>query len=357
MRITVKKFNDMHAHLRDRTMITPCILPIQDNCMLYFVLVECMEGYDHVLIMPNTTDPILNATLVRAYRQDIKDVWSSAPEVSEFRPLMTMQITEQTTPAMIYEAREVVTAGKVYPRGMTTNSENGVLDYTLLRPIFAAMEDVDMPVCLHGEKPGEFCLDRELRFLGILADIIERYPKLRIVLEHITTRTAVEFIKRAPANVAATITAHHLLLTLDDVIGGHLHPHNFCKPVAKRYEDREALREVVLSGHPRFFFGSDSAPWPRGRKECADGCAGIFSAPSAPALICEFLQGDVQKINRFANEFAAAFYRLPPTEEYITLERWDGSPETAPQVTLNGPVEIFTGNDKGILPWCILSEE
>lgn len=357
MRIRVKRFNDMHAHLRDHRMILHDSDPSQDRTALTFILEECMEGYDHVLIMPNTTDPILNAALVRAYRRDIKDLWERSPHAPEFRPLMTMQITEQTTPEMIDEAREVVTAGKVYPRGMTTNSENGVLNYPRIYPTLAEMERVDMVLCLHGEKPGEFCLDREERFLEILTKIINLFPKLRIVLEHITTRAAVEFIKRAPANVAATITAHHLLLTLDDVIGGHLKPHNFCKPVAKRYEDRDALREVVLSGHPRFLFGSDSALHPRGKKECADGCAGIFSAPSAPPIICEFLQGDEKKINCFANEFAAAFYRLPPTEEYITLERWDGTPETAPRVMTGGPVEIFTGNDKGTLPWQILPEE
>ncbi len=331
----------MHAHLREGEMLT-------------YVVSE-MIGYDHVLVMPNTRDPILEGGQARAYKAYIEKEQKSAPDT--FCPLMTLQITEQTTPDMIYTAREVIIAGKVYPRGMTTNSGNGVLDYSKIYPALSAMEDIDMVLCLHGEKPGEFCLEREEQFLSIIREIMSTFPSLRIVLEHITTCAAVEYIKQAPANVAATITVHHLSLTLDDVIGAELRPHHFCKPVAKCYGDREALRNVVRSGHPRFFLGTDSAPHLRGKKECSHGCAGIFTAPSTPALICEFFQGDVEKINRFANEFGAAFYHLSPTKAHITLERWDGSPNNTPRVRMDGPVEIFTGNDDGILPWRIIHDE
>ncbi len=259
-----------------------------------------------------------------------------------FDPLMTILITPSTTPAQIFEARETwranVVAGKMLPRGLTTNSELGIVDYKEHRaPVYEAMQECGMVLSLHGELPDQdpkspiYCLDREREFLPVLAWIINKYPKLKIVLEHITTAEAVEFIRQCPKNIAATITLHHLLLTTNDIIGGKLRPHNFCMPTAKRFEDRAALRKAAFSGDPHFFFGSDSAPHLRSNKECDGGNAGIFTAPVVlSGLVTLFYQCDVLgQLNAFMSVFGAQHYGLPLNEGTITLVHrpWRVPPE------------------------------
>lgn len=285
---------------------------------------------NRALIMPNTKPPVLGASEALSYHKEIMQAQEALPEAQRLTPLMTIQITPHTHPTDIALARSEagVVAGKVYPRGMTTNSENGVLNYEALYDVFGQMEEVGMVLSLHGEHPGEdvFCLDREERFLEILQKISYRFPRLKIVLEHVTTAKATETVLMLPDTVAATITVHHLILTLDNVIGHMLKPHHFCKPVAKRPGDRDALLRVAMSGRAKFFLGTDSAPHPRGAKECADGCAGIFTAPVALPLLATLFEGrkKLEALEKFTSVFGAQHYGLPLTQELVTLvkEEW-----------------------------------
>ena len=243
-----------------------------------------------------------------------------------FEPLMTIQVVPGTTPQTIDKARRAgVVAGKVYPLGVTTNSENGVSDFDALDPVFEAMQEVGMVLSLHGESPDPtvFCLDREVEFLPIIVTIRSKFPRLKIVLEHVTTARAVGFIRLCPEGVAATITVHHLFLTLNDVIGGMLQPHHFCKPVAKRPQDRDALMEAALSGSPKFFLGTDSAPHLKEEKECDAGCAGIYTAPVALPLLTQFFEtnGALGRLEDFVSRFGARFYGLPLNDGMVRLIR------------------------------------
>ncbi len=324
--IKIRKPDDFHLHLRRGEVLRK-------------VLSHTVGQFARALIMPNTKPgPILAARHVSYYLTEIISaldgfVISDIVRNGQFKPLMTIQITEATTPEMIFDAvKEGATAGKIYPQDVTTNSENGVVDYRLCYPAFGAMQGLDMVLSLHGELPGEMSagIDKEVRFLHTLRMIAKDFPELRIVLEHITTKEAVRCIaEELPGTVAATITVHHLFLTLDDVIGyskeskGKMQPHNFCKPVAKSRHDRAALREAVTSGNPKFFFGSDSAPHLKGTKECASVCAGCFTAPVALPLLCQMFDylGHLDRLEAFVSEFGAGFYKLPLNEGSICLAR------------------------------------
>jgi dihydroorotase len=259
---------------------------------------------------------------------------------------MTIQITENTKPETVFKAKEVgAIAGKVYPRGMTTNSENGVGDYKAIDPVLAAMQTCGMVALFHGESPNPdvFCLDREVKFLKTLKAIAAKFPRLKIVLEHVTTAEAVKCVTELPDNVAATITVHHLFLTLNDVIGDKLEPHHFCKPVAKRPKDRAALIAAATGGNPKFFLGTDSAPHLKEAKECASGCAGVYTVPVAiPLLFQRFKQYDAtDKLENFGSGFGADFYGLPRNKETIALirEKW-----TVPPI-YNGIVPFWAGKE------------
>jgi dihydroorotase len=270
--------------------------------------------------MPNTS-PIEIRTAVEAakYRGEIKELCRHG-----FTPLMTIKLLDRTTPHEIQASKAAgVIAGKVYPQGVTTNSDNGPADLQGLYSVFAEMERVGMVLCLHGEDPKAFCLDRESTFLAQLCDIARCFPKLKIVMEHVTTLQAVGVVKELPDTVAATITAHHLYLTLDDVIGAKLHPHNFCMPIAKRPQDRDALRRAVLSGNPKFFLGTDSAPHVREMKECSEGCAGVFTAPMVIPLLTSFFEEfeALEMYEHFTSENGARFYGLPLNEGKMRLVR------------------------------------
>jgi len=272
--------------------------------------------------MPNTDPPILTAEDAVQYRSEITSV-----QRVDFEPLMTIQITDNTTPAMIKEAKKVgVVAGKVYPKNVTTGSQNGVTDFKAVYPVFKEMQEQQMLLLLHGESPDPevYCLDREKVFLSTLSMIAEDFPWFRIVLEHITTRRAVVAVM-ALKNVFATITVHHLVLTLDDVVGNLLSPHNFCKPLAKRPQDREALLAAAMSGNPKFSYGGDSAPWLIGKKECSHGCAGIFNAPVALPLLAQIFEGygKLDLLPNFIGKFGADVYGLPQNTGTIELVEED----------------------------------
>ncbi len=296
--------DDFHVHVR------------QGPALVHYVH-DLATVFGRGLIMPNTLPPILNAVDVSRYRAEIL---AAAQVVNpHFEALMTFKIT--TLAALGGAVEEALAdlkaagavAGKLYPAGVTTNSADGVKDLGELYPLFAAMEKRGLVLCLHGEDPDAFCLDRETAFLPKLGAVVAAFPRLKIVLEHVSTAQAVEWVLAQGPLVAATVTVQHLLFTLDDLLGGHLQPHLFCKPLIKRPEDRAALQAVVLSGSPRFFFGSDSAPHARAAKECDCGSAGCYSAPVALPALASFFEaaGELKGLADFVAGFGADFYGLP----------------------------------------------
>jgi len=329
-RITIRRPDDFHVHLRQGTLLEQVLGPTA-------------AVFARALLMPNTVPPLLGWGDIFNYRTLVQNAISRGR--FSFEPFFSLQITESTQYETVQSAfrHGRAIAGKIYPRGMTTNSENGVLDYHKIFPALAAMQECGMVACFHGETPqgGVFCLDRESAFLGTLNMIVKNFPRLKIVLEHITTRKAVNWIMEMPANVAATITVHHLILTLDDVIGGKLQTHNFCKPVAKRPEDREALIAAAMSGDPKFFLGTDSAPHPVSDKECAHGCAGVYTAPVALPLLADVFdkRSLLERLDNFTSRFGAEFYGLPLNEGTITLVR---RRQVVP-ATANGIVPFMAG--------------
>lgn len=338
----MRKPDDFHTHLRTGELLKK---------VAYFAA----RQFQRALIMPNTRpDPILVGQAAQEYAADIKAVIAEQkiPGGNEFEPLMTIKLLESTTPEMIKEAHEHgAIAAKAYPRGVTTNSDDGIADFRKMYDVFAMMQKVGMKLCLHGQVPGrKFILDRELLFLQILDDIVSNFRELRITLEHVSTSIAVNRVRLLPERVAATLTAHHMLLTLDDVIGGEgLNPHAFCQPVAQRPEDRDAVLAAALSGDPKFFFGSDSAPHLKEKKECGCGAAGVYSGPVLlPFLVGVFsAYGRLGRLEPFLSEFGADFYQLPRNSEEITLirEKW-----TVPE-QISGIVPFLSGQE---LEWKVL---
>jgi dihydroorotase len=308
-RLEIRRPDDFHAHVRQGPLLAQAV-PMSND-------------FGRVLVMPNTVPHVLTAADAKAYREAIVDAGAS------FEPLMTISIAPSTTPEIVREASvHGVVAGKLYPDGVTTNSEGGVRDLADLEPVFRAMEECGLVLCLHGETPGVFVLDREAAFVETtLPWLVTSFPGLRIVLEHVTTAQAVDAVRAGPAHVGATITVHHLAITLDDVIGDRLEPHNFCKPVAKRPDDRAALVDAATSGDPAFFLGTDSAPHLQEAKECSGGAAGVFTAPLALAVLAEIFEarGALDRLEGFTSVHGADFYGLSPSEETVELVRhaWD----------------------------------
>lgn len=288
--------------------------------MLSNVAPHTARQFARALVMPNLTPPIRSGAEAVRYGKAVK----AAAKTESFTPLLTIALTDKTSPRMITDARELgVIAAKLYPRGATTNSEEGVSNIQGLWPVYAAMEECGMVLSLHAEEPRAFCLDREKLFIPHITSFVRDLPRLRLVVEHVTTAEMVDLVCELPDTVAATITAHHLELTLDHVIGDKVSPHAFCKPIAKRPKDRERLGWAAMYGGPKFFFGSDSAPHDRRNKECASGCAGIFSAPVAMQFLVTWfeLQGDLAPLEPFVSESGARFYDLPLNQGEATLIR------------------------------------
>jgi dihydroorotase len=330
MRLEIPTPDDWHVHLRQ-------------DWMLEYTIEQSAMHFGRVLVMPNLLPPVRSGDDAFKYREDIL-AWRRFSKKS-FEPFMTIKLMPDTTPEMIHEAfKRCVIAGKMYPEGVTTNSEDGIKDLSMMDPVFKAMEDVGMVLSLHGEVPGVFCMDRERAFLNTLGALAHRFPRLRIVLEHITTKEAVKTVRALPINVAATVTVHHLVLTLDDVVGGSLQPHNFCKPIAKSHEDREVLREAVISGNPKFFSGTDSAPHPKEKKECASGCAGVYTAPVAMPILAQVFEeeGALDKLANFTSKFGADFYKVPAPLGTLVLEK--GEPYEIPQAYY-GVVPLWAGRE------------
>ena len=298
-RITITGPDDFHIHLRQGVQL-------EDYARTVAKTVR--RG----LIMPNTSPPIVTASELIAYRNQIV---AAAPG---FTPLMSFKITGSVDPDEVDRLADAgAIAGKYYPSGVTTNAEDGFDDPRKAMPIFRGMQERDIVLCIHAEQPDGSILEREAEFLPAIEWIVERFPRLRVVVEHVSDARTVEFVRNMPHRVAATVTIHHLLFTLDELLGNGIRPHLYCKPILKQVRDREAIEEVVLSGHPRFFYGSDSAPHSPETKECACGAAGVYSAPVAIPLLIDFFEtrGKLERLDPFIAHFGADFYRLPRLAE------------------------------------------
>ena len=274
---------------------------------------------------PSVSPPVTTTEQALAYRARILD---AVPAGLEFQPLMTLYLTDNTSPAEIAIARSSshIQACKLYPAGATTNSDSGVTAVRKIHPVLEAMQDQDLPLLIHGEvtDPDVDIFDREAVFIDrVLNPIVRDFPALRIVLEHITTQDAADYVQAAPATVAATITAHHLLYNRNAIFQGGIRPHYYCLPVLKRERHRQALVKIATSGDPKFFLGTDSAPHPRSGKETACGCAGCYTAHAALELYAEVFDsvGALDKLEAFASFHGADFYGLPRNTGTITLHR------------------------------------
>jgi dihydroorotase len=310
--LTLRRPDDWHVHLRD-------------GAMLARVVPDTAREFARAIVMPNLKPPVTTTAQAAAYRERIL---AALPRGAAFEPLMTLYLTEATTPDEIARAKAsgFVHAVKYYPAGATTNSDAGVRDLANVRAVLAAMEQHDLPLLMHGEvtDPGVDVFDREAVYIErILAPLMDDFPGLRMVLEHITTETAAQFVAAAPATLAATITVHHLLLNRNALFVGGIRPHHYCLPVLKRERHRQALLAAATGGNPKFFLGTDSAPHARHTKEASCGCAGIYTAHAALALYAEAFEeaGALAALEGFASLHGPAFYRLPVNDTAVTLER------------------------------------
>ena len=307
--LTIVRPDDWHVHLRDDTVLKNTVADIS-------------RYFGRAIVMPNLVPPVTNAALAKSYHERIM---AAAPS-AHFKPLMVLYLTDNTSAQDIIDAKDsgLVYAAKLYPAGATTNSSSGVTDVANLTEVFAAMQSVNMPLLVHGEVTTADIdiFDREQVFIDtILQPLVANYPNLRIVLEHITTKNAVEFVKSAGDNVAATITVHHLLYNRNHMLVGGIRPHYFCLPILKRNIHQDALIEAATSGDKKFFLGTDSAPHAQHAKESACGCAGVYSAHAAIELYAEVFEQEnaLDKLEAFASLNGANFYQLPINTDKITL--------------------------------------
>ena len=313
-RITLIRPDDWHLHLRDGEHMRA-------------VLPDTALRFGRAIVMPNLRPPVTTTAAALAYRERIL---AALPAAVRFEPLMTLYLTDNTPPEEIERARAsgMVHAVKYYPAGATTNSDSGVTDLQRCHAALEAMARHGMPLLVHGEvtDPKVDVYDRERVFLErVLAPLIQCFPALKVVVEHITTREAAQFVREAPPNVAATLTAHHLLLNRNALFAGGIRPHLYCLPIVKREVHREALVAAAVSGNAKFFLGTDSAPHARHTKETSCGCAGVYTAHGAIELYAEvFAQaGALDRLENFASRYGAEFYGLPCNTDTITLEKSD----------------------------------
>ena len=311
--ITLTRPDDWHLHLRD-------------GDYLRAVLPDTAQRFARAIVMPNLKPPVTTVALALAYRQRILD---ALPAGAKFEPLMTLYLTDNTRPEEIIQLKQILSSVKVvavkyYPTGATTNSDAGVTDLARCAAVLEAMQEAGVPLLVHGEVTDTTVdiFDRERVFLErVLTPLCATYPRLKIVVEHITTREATTFVTNAPMNIAATITAHHLLLNRNALFAGGMRPHNYCLPVLKREVHREALVAAAVSGNAKFFLGTDSAPHARHTKEVDCGCAGCYTAHAGIELYAEAFDaaGALDKLEGFASHFGPDFYGLPRNRDTITL--------------------------------------
>ena len=326
--ITIHRPDDWHLHVRD-------------GAMLRTVLPYTARVFARAIVMPNLPDPVTTPAKAGAYRRRILDALPDEGAASRFLPLMTCYLTDETGPAMLEEGfvDGVWVAAKLYPAHATTGSADGVTDPLKLTAVYEKMQEIGMPLLIHGEvtDPDVDIFDREAVFIErSLNRIVRDFPSLKVVLEHITTREGAQFVEGHTGSIAATITAHHLVINRNAMFQGGIRPHSYCLPVAKREEHRLELRRAATSGSPKFFLGTDSAPHPIGEKESDCGCAGIFSAPTAMELYARVFdeEGALENLETFASHAGPDFYGMEPNDEQITLAR--GETVTPRKVDIGG---------------------
>lgn len=303
--------DDWHCHLRD----TP---------YLATTVPAAAKQFKRAVVMPNLAEPVTTLELAIEYYHRIL---TYVPEGNDFTPLMTLYLTDQTTPAMIHPLKEsgIVIGCKLYPANVTTHSNHGVSNISALYPVFEALQKADLALLIHGEvnDPDVDVFDREAVFIDrVLSQLTRDFPALKIVLEHITSRAAVQFIQSCSSRIAATITPHHLYANRNALLVGGLHPHYYCLPILKRREDQEALIQAAISGSPKFFIGTDSAPHAKSRKESSCGCAGIFH-PYAISVYAKIFEeyNALDKLEAFTSRWGPMFYGLPLSTSTITLQK------------------------------------
>ncbi len=331
-RLTLRRPDDMHLHLRDGAMLTA-------------VAPESARDFARAIIMPNLVPPVVTGAQAAAYRDRIL---AALPEGATFEPLMTLYLTDATSPADVATAAAsgLVKAVKLYPAGATTNSHGGVRDLTKVMPVLEKMAEIGLPLCTHGEvtTPQVDIFDREAVFIDTVLDPLRRrIPELRVIMEHITTEEGVAYAAEG-SNLAATITTHHLILNRNHILVGGIKPHYYCLPVAKREKHRLALRRAATSGDARYFLGTDSAPHIDALKEHACGCAGCFTATNTMPLLAHVFEEDgaLNRLEAFTSLNGAAFYGLPLSDVRLTLEK-SADPVTFPEKIISGagPVTVF----------------
>ncbi|WP_213608525.1 dihydroorotase [Pseudoalteromonas sp.] len=336
--LTITRPDDWHVHLRDGDQLKDTVRDIS-------------RYMGRAIIMPNLVPPATCTETALAYRERI----IAAKPQGQFEPLMVLYLTDKTTPDEIKKAKATgkIFAAKLYPAGATTNSDSGVTSVKNIYPVLKAMEEVGMLLLVHGEVTDSSIdiFDREKVFLDtILGDVVADFPELKIVLEHITTKDAVEFVENASDNVAATITAHHLLYNRNHMLAGGIRPHYYCLPILKRNIHQQALMAAATSGNKKFFLGTDSAPHYKNKKEAACGCAGAYTAHAAIELYAEAFEeaGALDKLEGFASHFGPDFYGLARNKDTITLEK---TPWTVPASYSLGGSEVVPIKADAVIDW------
>ncbi len=330
--LTLRRPDDWHLHLRD-------------GAMLRAVLPETTRHFARAIVMPNLVPPVVTGQDAAAYRARIM---AAMPEGTDFTPLMTLYLTEETDPEDVAAAHAagLISAVKLYPAGATTNSASGVRDFDKVRGVLEKMADIGLPLCVHGEvtDPSVDIFDREAVFIDRVLDPVRRAtPGLRVVMEHITTANGVDYVRAHDQDLGATITTHHLVINRNHILVGGIKPHYYCLPVAKREEHRLALRAAATSGDARFFLGTDSAPHIDPLKESACGCAGCFTATNTMSILAHVFEdeGALGRLEDFTSLNGPAFYRLPANEATLTLTKGDAVTYPEKIDTGDGPVTVF----------------
>lgn len=343
-KLTLIQPDDWHLHVRN-------------GAILKTVIAHTAKQFARAIIMPNLNPPILSVEQALAYRSEIVQ---ALPGDSSFIPLMTLYLTSSLSQSEVRKAAEseFIHAIKLYPAGATTNSDSGVSDLKAIYPILETMEQVDLPLLIHGEVTSSDCdiFDREKVFVeSSLNDIVKNFPNLRIVVEHVTTKEAVDFVLSASNKIAATITPQHLMFNRNAILTGGIHPHHYCLPIIKREHHRLALVKAAISGNPKFFLGTDSAPHLTSAKESSCGCAGCYSAYGAIELYAEVFEqaAALDKLEGFASLFGTDFYQLPRNTQTITLQKqaW-----TVPANYLVGNETITPLKASEILEWKLMTK-
>jgi len=341
--LTIRRPDDWHVHLRDEDVLRA-------------VTPETARHFARAIVMPNLVPPVVTGDDAAAYRDRIM---SAVPEGMTFQPLMTLYLTEDTDPADVRAAHGagIVTAAKLYPAGATTNSASGVRDFDKIRGVLETMAEIGMPMCVHGEVTDADIdiFDREAVFIDRILDPLRKaIPELRVIMEHVTTQNAVDYVRSNDAGLGATITTHHLIINRNHMLVGGIRPHYYCLPVAKRETHRLALVEAATSGDSRFFLGTDSAPHVDPAKESACGCAGVFSATNTMSCLAYVFEkeGALDKLEAFASLNGPAFYGLPVNDETITLKKGAAPAYPDKIASGSGPITLF---DPGVeLEWRVV---